>query len=118
MRAFLQDLRYALRGLRAKPAFTAAVIVTLGLGIGANAARFGIVDRLLYRAPPFLHDIATVNRVYVTRFVDGKDRTTSALAYRRYRELASTTTSFSKTAAFFPPLAAVGIGEEGREMVV
>ena len=35
-----RDLRYALRGIARGPAFAAAVILTLGLGIGANAAMF------------------------------------------------------------------------------
>ena len=59
-----QDVRYALRGLRRSPAFTATVIVTLGLGIGANAAMFDVVDRLMFRPLSYLRDPATVHRVY------------------------------------------------------
>src|SRR4051812_2448484 len=44
-----QDVRYAIRGLRAQPTFTLGVVFTLALGFGANAAMFGITDRLLFR---------------------------------------------------------------------
>ena len=62
--AFAQDLRYALRGLRLKPGFALAVILTLGLGIGANATMFGIVDRLLFRPPAFLDRAGARTRLY------------------------------------------------------
>ena len=43
------DTRHALRRMRRAPAFTAAVILTLALGIGANTAAFGVVDSILIR---------------------------------------------------------------------
>jgi hypothetical protein len=43
------DTRHALRRMRKAPAFTAAVIVTLALGIGATTATFGVIDSILIR---------------------------------------------------------------------
>ena len=59
-----QDVRYAARGLAHHPGFTIAAVVTLALGIGANAAMFGIVDRLLLAAPAHVREPERVVRVY------------------------------------------------------
>jgi len=50
--AFLQDWRYSWRGLRHSPAFTLVAVGSLAVGIGANAAVFGLLDGLLLARLP------------------------------------------------------------------
>jgi predicted permease len=116
--ALKQDLRYTFRGLRAKPAFTAAVVVTLALGIGANAAMFGIVDRMLFRPPPMLRDPATAHRVYVYQTFRGKEGANGSYQFARYRDLSQPNAAIASTAGYGRRDMAVGIGDAAREMSV
>jgi putative ABC transport system permease protein len=113
-----QDVRYTLRGLRRSPGFTATVIATLGLGIGANAAMFGVVDRLMFRPLPYLRDPASVHRVYLQVTTRGRLLTQTVFPYTRYLDLQRATRSFSQTAAFSVNTWAVGTADAAREYPV
>ena len=62
----LADLRYSLRALAARPGFCLAALLTLAIGIGANAAIFSVLDGALFRPLPFPHAerLVDVRNVY------------------------------------------------------
>src|SRR5690348_7000921 len=62
--SFRHDLRDAARAMRRRLGFTAIVVVTFALGIGANAIMFGVVDRLLLRPPDGVVEPDRVTRIY------------------------------------------------------
>jgi len=115
---FRQDLSYALRGLRAKPAFTTAVVLTLALGIGANAAMFSLVDRLLFRPPALLKSPDRVHRIYGASIFRGKERIGLGGQYARFVDMTKWTRSFDLTAGFTSRDLAVGVGDASREMPI
>ncbi|MBK8006674.1 MAG: ABC transporter permease [Gemmatimonadetes bacterium] len=113
-----QDLRYTLRTLGRAPAFTAAVVLTLGLGLGANAAMFGVVDRLLFRSPPFLHAPERTHRVYLASMDRSEEGVDVMAGYTRYLDLRRGTTTLAGLAAVsYRPLP-VGTGLEAEELPV
>ena len=58
--AILRDLRFAGRTLRKAPAFTAAVLLTMALGIGATVSMFTVVDSIVLRPLPFTESARVV----------------------------------------------------------
>jgi predicted permease len=74
----MNDLRYALRALRRSPGFTAVAVLTLALGIGANATIFGLIDRVLLTPLPGIPE--------PDRVVEVASRGVSHPAYRDFRE--------------------------------
>ncbi len=89
----IQDLRYGARMLFKNPAFSSLVILTLALGIGANAALFSIVNNVLLSPLPYPHP-----EQLVTLHQSKPNFETGAIPYPNFRDLQKENRTFSSMA--------------------
>jgi putative ABC transport system permease protein len=101
-----QDLRESLRAFKRRPGYTAMAVLSLALGLGANAAFFTLVDAALL-APLPIRDADRVANVYMSRS-DGTSY--GALSYADYRDLSASAPVFSGVAGYTGFLATVTDG--------
>ncbi len=99
MRDFVAELRHALRSLSRTPGFTMAVVLTLGLGIGANTAIFSVVDGVLLRPAPFA-DMGRLAMIWETDRKSGTLREPASVP--DYFDFKERSHRFEQLAAFSP----------------
>jgi predicted permease len=109
-----QDIRYAARRLAASPAFTAAAIVTIALGVGANAAIFGVAKSVLLDALPYA-DADRLIRFYGGLRDDARQR--GPVTAGTVADVAARQQSFVSIAAFASNVGDIVYGGEGAARV-
>ena len=108
------DVRYALRMIARAPAFSAIVIKSLGLGIGAAAAMFGIIDAVLLRPLPYPNADQLVQVLYLNE-ADGEESTLSQVDVQ---EILAGTRTFAAAGPVFPEQAGFSVvGSDGAVQV-
>ena len=92
-----RDLRYAIRSLKSRPAFTLTVVATLALGIGANTAIFTLVDALLLRPLRVSHpeQLVIVSDPAQVNNNDVGDPVTDFVSFLLYRDVRAGNTVFT-----------------------
>jgi predicted permease len=96
-----RDLKHAFRVLRKNPGFTCVVVLTLGLGIGANTAIFSLMDQVLLRALPVREpgELVLLDGPGAFR---GKTFNDQTFSYPMYKDFRDRTEVFSGVLARFP----------------
>jgi predicted permease len=104
--SLVQDVRFAIRGLRRTAGLTAFVIITLALGIGMTSAMFSMVDGLIFRPYPVPHSGNVVTLAGTTH-----DSMIEDFSYREYLDIRDKTKSYDGVIAY-AEMQAVGFSSE------
>lgn len=114
MESLWQDARYAIRSLVKQPAFAAVVLVTVGLGVGANTAMFSILHTVLLRPLPYERPEALVAIYQADRLNHTRFESASGPDYADYLERQ---TRFADLAAYTGANPTLADGVESPERV-
>lgn len=112
MSGVMQDVRYALRGLRKSPGYAIVVIVTIALGIGPNITAFSVVNALLVRSPDGVanpHELVLVGQTRAGSEFD-------TLSYPDYADYRDLSTSFVNLAAYRQTIMNVGSDQSAERL--
>lgn len=116
MRDLLNDLELGIRALAASPGLSAAAVVVLAIGVGANAAIFSLVDAVLLRPPP-VHDPDGLVRLQSTTVDEENPRGAPRLSYLELQDFEAEPSFFDGVAGYDSgPLSLTG-GEGPAERV-
>lgn len=105
-----QDVRFGLRSLRHHRVASMFIILTLALGIGANATMFGVVDTLMFRPPIGIAHPDQVVRIY---FSFPGSNAIQKTGYGTYMALRDHVAGFQNVAAYSPEPTSIGRGAGG-----
>jgi predicted permease len=112
LESLVRDLRYSVRTLAKHKGVTAVAILSIGLGIGANATIFSMVNRFVLRPAP-VGDPATL---LALRIQGRGERCCNQFSYPIYTDLRTQARSFANVAAYYDliPASISGSGEPER----
>jgi predicted permease len=112
------DVRYAARTVTRERGYAAVIIVTLALGIGANATMFGLVDRLLLSGPAHVEAADELYRFYINIRYDRMEgvQTFAPLNYPALRAFREGVPSVREVSAYMSERRVVGSGIDARQI--
>ena len=120
MRSLLDDLRYTVRSLLRQRSLLILATVTLGIGMGATATMFGIVDQLLVRSPALVRQPEAIKRIYYND-IDSKGASNvgPVTTYPVIPALREHAPAFSEIASFaFSATYSMGSGSDARSVTI
>lgn len=117
--AVAEGFRRGLRGIRRGPGFALAVVLTFGLGLGANTTMYGIADRLLLRPPEHIRDADSVFHIYLHRLspFSHAPEVTAVFSYPDFADL-ETLDALAGVAGFGGSTRTLGSGRDAERVHV
>ena len=103
MDGLLKDIRHAVRGLARRPGFTVVALLTLAVGVGANAAVFTMVDALMLAPLPFGDRSERVVSLHSTHATQPEDWPDSRLSFADFEDVKASSRLLEDVGGYVSP---------------